>query len=104
MSQEFTQGFGGGNTSTGGATGTTCTETSLYKATDGKVEFIELIEAGSAYPPFPGGKGTNRMYLDCSLENRRRRQTNLHLCQSRRSVQLIRRGNRRSSETSSCLR
>ena len=58
MSQEFTQNFSGGNTSTGGSTGTICTDTSLYKATDGKVEFIELIEAGQAFPPFPGGKGT----------------------------------------------
>lgn len=41
-----------------GTTGTTCTETSLYKATDGKIEFIEYIMAGTAFPPFPGGRGT----------------------------------------------
>jgi hypothetical protein len=58
MNQDFTQDFKGGNTSTGGATGGTCLETSLYKATDGKIEFVELIQAGDPYPPFPGGKGT----------------------------------------------
>ena len=54
MSQEFTQGFGGGT----GATGSICAKTSLYKATDGKIEFIEYVVAGTAFPPFPGGKGT----------------------------------------------
>lgn len=43
---------------TGGTTGTTCTKTSLYKSTDGKIEFIEYIAAGDIFPPFPGGRGT----------------------------------------------
>jgi hypothetical protein len=58
MNQDFTaQEFKGGNTGNG-TTGGTCLETSLYKATDGKIEFVELIQAGDAFPPFPGGKGT----------------------------------------------
>jgi hypothetical protein len=60
MSQEFTQGFGNGSGSTGGTTGSICTETSLYKSTDGKIEFIEYIAAGDVYPPFPGGNGTKK--------------------------------------------
>ena len=48
---------GGGGSTSGGSTGTICTETSLYKATDGKIEFIELIESGQTFPPFPGGNG-----------------------------------------------
>lgn len=66
MSQEFSQDFtesqdfrNGGNT-LGFTSGSICPDTSLYKATDGKVEFIELIDAGSAFPPFPGGNGTKK--------------------------------------------
>ena len=44
--------------SSSGNTGSTCMETSLYKASDGKVQFIEYIPAGTAFPPFPGGRGT----------------------------------------------
>ena len=40
-----------------GTTGSICGETSLYKATDGKMVFIEYIPAGTAFPPYPGGKG-----------------------------------------------
>ena len=44
--------------SSSGTTGSICTETSLYKSTDGKMVFIEHIPAGAAFPPYPGGKGT----------------------------------------------
>ena len=40
-----------------GTTGSICGETSLYKATDGRMVFIEHIPAGEAFPPYPGGKG-----------------------------------------------
>jgi hypothetical protein len=62
MSQNFTQDSSnltqervGSST---GTTGSICGETSLYKATDGKMVFIEHIPAGTAFPPYPGGKGT----------------------------------------------
>jgi hypothetical protein len=45
----------GGNSP--GGTGTICTDTSLYKTTDNKVEYIEHIAAGSLFPNFPGGNG-----------------------------------------------
>jgi len=58
MNQDLIQEKGGGGGGTGtGATGTICTETSIYKASDGKIEFIEYIEQGQAFPPFPGGNG-----------------------------------------------
>lgn len=59
MSQELIQG-GGGNTSTGFATGSVCTKSSLYKATDGKIEFIEYVPLNATFPPFPGGTGTKK--------------------------------------------
>jgi hypothetical protein len=59
MSQEFAQGINGGGNSTG-STGSICTETSLYKASDGKIEFLELIADGETFPPFPGGTGTKK--------------------------------------------
>jgi hypothetical protein len=37
--------------------GTICQETSLYKCTDNKVEYIEHIAAGEPFPNFPGGNG-----------------------------------------------
>ena len=54
MSQE--QERVGGN-SGGFGTGTICTDTSLYKCTDNKVEYIEHIAAGTPFPNFPGGNG-----------------------------------------------
>jgi hypothetical protein len=45
----------GGNSP--GGTGTLCTDTSLYKTTDNKVEYIEHIAAGTLFPNFPGGNG-----------------------------------------------
>jgi hypothetical protein len=42
---------------TGLKTGAICQETSLYKCTDNKVEYIEHISAGEPFPNFPGGNG-----------------------------------------------
>ena len=42
---------------TGFKTGALCTDTSLYKCTDNKVEYIEHIPAGTPFPNFPGGNG-----------------------------------------------
>ena len=41
-------------------TGTICTDTSLYKCTDNKVEYIEHIAAGTPFPNFPGGQGKGK--------------------------------------------
>ena len=55
MQQELKGGATGGF-----ATGTICTDTNLYKCTDNKVEYIEHIAAGSAFPNFPGGNGKGK--------------------------------------------
>lgn len=61
MSQEFTQGFNGGNGGTTSyTTGSIIPATGLYKSTDGKIEFVEYMEAGQLAPPFPGGNGTKK--------------------------------------------
>lgn len=52
MQQEFKTGG-----QLGFATGTICTDTNLYKCTDGKVVYIEYIAAGDPFPKFPGGNG-----------------------------------------------
>jgi hypothetical protein len=38
-----------------GRSGTICTKTGLYTATDGRIQFVTMVEAGNAYPAFPGG-------------------------------------------------
>jgi hypothetical protein len=55
MSQEFKTGG-----SSGFVTGTICSDTNLYKCTDGKVEYIEHIGSGDSFPPFPGGTGKSK--------------------------------------------
>lgn len=70
MSQEFTQEsqeltlesqeFAKAPTTTSGSTGQTCLKTGLYKATDGKIEFIEYYSANDVFRPFPGGNGTKK--------------------------------------------
>jgi hypothetical protein len=57
MSQELR---GGGGNLGGSTTGTICPKSGLYKSTDGKIEFIEYIVAGAAFPNFPGGTGTKK--------------------------------------------
>lgn len=57
MQQEAVFKTGGGS---GFATGTICTDTNLYKCTDNKVEYIEHIAAGTAFPNFPGGNGKGK--------------------------------------------
>jgi hypothetical protein len=70
MSQEFTQEslelsqesqeFAKAPTSTSGATGQACLKTGLYKATDGKIEFIEYYSVDDVFRHFPGGNGTKK--------------------------------------------
>lgn len=47
-------------TSTGGSTGQICTKTGLYKATDGKIEFIEYYAINDIFRYFPGGNGNKK--------------------------------------------
>ena len=54
MSQQFK------TSGTGFTSGAICTDTNLYKCTDNKVEYIEHIAAGTAFPNFPGGNGKGK--------------------------------------------
>jgi hypothetical protein len=56
MSEELTQNaaaISGGATT--GATGGTCTVSGLYRATDGRIEFIQPFVVGDKFFAFPGG-------------------------------------------------
>lgn len=53
MSQDLTK--DGGTTTTKGTTGETCLKSGLYKATDGRMEFIQYFSSGDKFFPFPGG-------------------------------------------------
>lgn len=43
-----------------GTTGGTCTKTGVYRCTDNKAQYLEVIAQGDTFPPFPGGKGTSK--------------------------------------------
>jgi hypothetical protein len=60
INQELTAGGGGNTTTSSGKTGSTVLQTGLYKASDNKTQFIELLEQGQLFPPYPGGNGTSK--------------------------------------------
>ncbi len=47
-------------TTSGGSTGQICTKSGLYKATDGKIEFIEYYAVNDVYHYFPSGNGNRK--------------------------------------------
>src|SRR5215207_5347964 len=47
-----------GSTTISGATGSICTKSGVYRCTDTKAQYLEVIVQNDAFPPFPGGKGT----------------------------------------------
>lgn len=55
MSQDFTQNAEAGGGTTTGTSGGTCSVSGLYKATDGKIEFIQPFVVGDKFFAFPGG-------------------------------------------------
>jgi hypothetical protein len=62
MSQELTQdqkNFSG-STTIRGTTGGTCSVSGLYKATDGRIEFIQPFVVGDKFFAFPGGTGKSK--------------------------------------------
>ena len=58
MSQELTK--DGGTTTTKGSTGGTCLQSGLYKASDGRMEFIQYFSVGDKFFPFPGGNAKSK--------------------------------------------
>jgi hypothetical protein len=51
------------------ASGTICPKTGLYKSTDGKMEFLELVKKGDPFPKFPGGTGTSNASWTATSES-----------------------------------
>lgn len=45
-------------TTISGATGTICTKSGVYKATDRRAQYLEMYFVGDAFRNFPGSKGT----------------------------------------------
>lgn len=60
-------GNGGGNTSTGFATGTTCTSSGTYRASNKYMDTIAIVVADEKFPPFVDGKKTTWFPLSTSL-------------------------------------
>jgi hypothetical protein len=59
VSQELTAGGnGGGSTSTGFATGSTCTSSGTYRAENKYMATVQLYAAGEVFRPFLDGKKT----------------------------------------------
>ncbi len=55
MSQDATK-----TGTTSGTTGTICTVSGFYKATDGRIEFIQPFVAGEKFFAFPGGTAKSK--------------------------------------------
>ena len=49
-----------GSTTTSGTTGSTCQKSGLYRATDGKIEFIVFFAIGDIFSFFPGGNANKK--------------------------------------------
>lgn len=54
----FAGGNGGGSTSTGFATGTTCTSSGTYRAENKYMAAVQIYAAGEVFRPFVDGKKT----------------------------------------------
>ena len=60
-------------TTTTGATGGTCQVSGLYKATDGRIEFIQPFVVGDKFFAFPGGTAKSKCtwtLMSKSVDNR----------------------------------
>ena len=60
MSQDLIANGGGTTTTIKGTTGGTCSVSGLYKATDGKIEFIQPYVVNDKFFAFPGGNGKSK--------------------------------------------
>ena len=49
-----------GSGTVSGTTGAICTKTGVYRCTDNKAQYLEVIVQNDQFPPFPGGKGTSK--------------------------------------------
>lgn len=69
VNQELTAGGNGGGVSGGFATGSTCTSSGTYKASNKYLDNIIVVAAGEVFPPFPDGKKTTWYSLTPSTKS-----------------------------------
>ena len=60
-------GNGGFNTTTGFATGTTCTSSGTYRASNKYMDIVQIYAAGEIFLPFVDGRKTTWFALSSSL-------------------------------------
>lgn len=60
-------GNGGFNTTTGFATGTTCTSSGTYRASNKYMDIVQIYAAGEVFLPFADGKKTTWFALSPAL-------------------------------------
>ena len=58
---------GGSTSTTGFATGTTCTSSGTYRASNKYMDAVQIVAAGDVFPPFVDGKKTTWYPLTTSL-------------------------------------
>ena len=72
MSQTFSQetlAAGGGNTSGGFATGTVCTKSGIYRASNKYLDSVQVFAVGDVFPVFVDNKKTTWYPLSSSLSS-----------------------------------
>lgn len=73
MNQDATQegfaGGGGGSSSLGFPTGSTCTSSGTYRASNKYMDSVLVLAAGEEFPPFVDGKKTTWYALTSSLSS-----------------------------------
>ena len=62
-------GGGNGGSTTGFATGTTCTVSGTYRASNKYMDLVALVAAGDIFPPFCDGRKTTWVALTSSLSS-----------------------------------
>jgi hypothetical protein len=67
MQENLAAGGGNGNTSTGFATGTTCTTSGTYRASNKYMDAVQVYAAGEVFRAFVDGKKTTWYALSSSL-------------------------------------
>ena len=70
MQDSLVEGGGnGGSTTLGFATGTKCTSSGTYRASNKYMDLVALIAAGDVFPPFCDGRKTTWFALSSSLSS-----------------------------------
>ena len=69
LAQELAAGGGNGSTSTGFVTGTTCTSSGTYRASNKYIDIVAIYTAGETFRTFCDGKKTTWYALSPSLSS-----------------------------------